>query len=208
MTTPLRKYIHTHARVHPQIKNDYRPFRIPPYLAMQSGFRAGHCCTSATPKVLNDIITASVKRQYCAAVFIDLAKAFDSVNHHILIGRLNSLSFSNDCLAWFTNYFSDRVQCVKSEEGLLSGPLAVSMAVPQGSILGPTLFSVYINDVALAAGESLIHLYADDTILYTSGPSLDTVLTTLQASFNAIQLSFRGLQLLLNASKTKCMFFN
>uniref|UniRef100_A0A674BCQ0 Reverse transcriptase domain-containing protein n=1 Tax=Salmo trutta TaxID=8032 RepID=A0A674BCQ0_SALTR len=175
--------------------------------AMQSGFRAGHGCTSATLKVLNDIVTAIDKKQYCAAVFIDLAKAFDSVNHHILIGRLSSLGFSNDCVAWFTNYFSDRVQCVKSE-GLLSGPLAVSMGVPQGSILRPTLFSVYINDVALAAGESLIHLYADDTILYTSGPSLDTVLTTLQTSFNAIQLSFRGLQLLLNTSKTKCMLFN
>ena len=69
-------------------------------------------------------------------------------------------------------------------------------------------FSVYINDVALAAGDSLIHLYADDTILYTSGPSLDTVLTNLQTSFNTIQLSFRGLQLLLNASKTKFMPFN
>uniref|UniRef100_A0A8C7NVK1 Reverse transcriptase domain-containing protein n=1 Tax=Oncorhynchus mykiss TaxID=8022 RepID=A0A8C7NVK1_ONCMY len=161
------------------------------FSAMQSGFRAGHGCTSATRKVLNNI-TAIDKRHYCVAVFIDLAKAFDSVNHNILIGRLDSLGFSNDCLAWFTNYFSDRVQCVKSE-GLLSRPLTVSMGVPQGSILGPTLFSVYINDVALAASESLIHLYADDTIRYTSGPSLDTVLTNLQTSFNAIQLSFRGL---------------
>ena len=82
------------------------------------------------------------------------------------------------------------------------------MGVQQGSILGPTLFSVYVNDVALAAGDSLILLYADDTILYTFGPSLDTVLTNLQTSFNAIQLSFRGLQLLLNASETKCMLFN
>ena len=62
----------------------------------------------ATLKVLNDILTAIEKKQYCAAVFIDLAKAFDSVNHHILIGRLDSLGFSNDCLAWFTNYFSDK----------------------------------------------------------------------------------------------------
>jgi hypothetical protein len=116
---------------------------------MQSGFRAGHGCTSATLKVLNDIITAIDKRHYCAAVFIDLAKAFDSVNHnHILIGRLNSLGLSNDCLAWFTNYFSDRFQYVKSE-GLLSGPLGVSMWVPHDLIPGTTLFSEYINDVTL-----------------------------------------------------------
>ena len=62
--------------------------------------------------------------------------------------------------------------------------------------------------IALAAGNPLIHLYADDTILYTSGPSLDTVLTNLQTNFNAIQHSFRGLQLLLNSNKTKCMLFN
>jgi hypothetical protein len=143
------------------------------------------------------------KRHYCAAVFIELAKAFDSVNHNILIGRLNSLGFLIDCLACFTNYYSDKVQYVKWE-GLLSGHLAVSMGVSQGS----TLFSVYINDVTLAAGDSLIHLYADDSLLYTSDPSLDTVLTNVQTSFNAIQLSFRGLKLLLNASKTKCMLFN
>ena len=82
------------------------------------------------------------------------------------------------------------------------------MGVPQGYILRLTLFSVHINEVAVAAGDSLIHLHTDDTILYTSGPSLDTVLTNLQTSFNAIQHSFRGLHLLLNASKTKCMLFH
>ena len=158
-------------------------------------------CTLATLKVLNDIITAIDKRQYCAAVFIDLAKAFDSIT--VFFGRLNSLGFSDDCLGWFSNYFADRVQCVKSE-GLLSRPLAVSMGVPQGSILGPTLLSVYFNDVALAVGDSLFHLYAEDTILYT----LDIVLTNLQPRFNVIQHSFCGLQLLLNVSKTKCMLFN
>lgn len=91
---------------------------------------------------------------------------------------------------------------------MLSSPVAVSMGVPQGSILGPTLFSIYINEVASAAGDSLIHLYADDTILYTSGPSLDSVLINLQTSFNAIQHAFLDLQLLLNANKTKCMLFN
>jgi hypothetical protein len=175
--------------------------------AMQSGFRAGHGCTSATIKVLNDIISAIDKRHYCAAVFIDLAKAFDSVDHRTLIGRLASLGFSKNCLDWFTNYFSGRVQHVKSE-GLISGPIDVSMGVPQGSILGPILFSVYINDVARAIGISQVHLYADDTILYTSGPALDTVLINLQKSFDAIQHAFRELKLLLNSSKTKCMLFN
>ena len=54
-------------------------------------------------KVLNNIITAINKRQHCAAIFIDLAKSFDFVNHSILIGRLDSLGFSNNCLSWFTN---------------------------------------------------------------------------------------------------------
>ena len=170
---------------------------------MQSGFRAGQGCTSATLKVLNDIITVIDKRQYCAAVFIDLAKAFDSVSITAFLSA-DSIALGSQMTAspGSTNYFSDRVQPVKSE-GLLSGPLAVSMGVPHGSILGPTLFSVYVNDVALAAGDSLIDLYADNTILNTSGPSLDTVVTHLQMSFNAIQRSFRGLQLLLNTSKTK-----
>ena len=123
---------------------------------MQSGFRPGHGCTAATLKILKNILTAIDKRQYCAAVFIYLAKAFDSVNHCILISRLNSIGFSNDCLDWFANYFSDSFQCVKSE-GLLSGPLAVSMGCHRVQF-SSRLFSLYIYMMS-GDGDSLIHLY-------------------------------------------------
>lgn len=174
---------------------------------MQSGFRTGYGCVSATLKVLNDIICAIDAKHYCVAVFIDLAKAFDSVDHCILLDRLKDVGLIEECLAWFSSYFSGRVQSVKAE-GLLSDPLPLSMGVPQGSILGPTLFKIYINNVAHAATNSFIHLYADDTILYTSGPSLNTALTSLQHSFNSIQYAFSNLHLLLHTKKTKCMVFN
>jgi hypothetical protein len=98
------------------------------------------------------------------------------------------------------------VQCIKSEH-LLSQPLPVTKGVPQGSILGPPLFSIYINNIAPAVGSSLIHLYADDTVLYSAGPSPNVVLNALQQSFLSVQQAFSSLNLVLNTSKTKAMWF-
>jgi hypothetical protein len=98
------------------------------------------------------------------------------------------------------------VQCIKSEN-LLSQSQPVTKGVPQGSILGPTLFSIYINNIAQAVGSSLIHLYADDAVLYTAGPSLEFVLNALQQSFLSVQQAFSTLNLVLNASKSKAMWF-
>ena len=105
--------------------------------------------------------------------------------------------------AALNSYFSGRVQSVRAE-GFLSDPLSLSKGVHQGSLLGPTLFKIDINNVAYAAGSSHIHLYADDTILYISIQSLNTALTTLQHSFKSIQLASSNLHLLLNTNKTKC----
>ena len=89
---------------------------------MQSGFRSGYGCVTATFKVLNDVTTVLDSKQCCADIFIDLAKAFDMVNHSILVGRITSIGVSEGSLTWFANYFSQRVQCIKSEH-LLSQPL-------------------------------------------------------------------------------------
>ena len=85
-----------------------------------------------TLKVLNDITIARDSKQCCAAIFIDLAKAFDTVDHSILVGRLRNIGVSEGSLAWFANYLSQRVQCIKSD--LLSQPLPVTKGVPQGSM--------------------------------------------------------------------------
>ena len=150
----------------------------------QSGFLLGYGCVTATVKVLNDVTIALDSKQCCAALFIDLDKAFDTVDNSILVGRLRSIGVSEGSLAWFGH--SLRVQCLMSEN-LLSQPQPVTKGVPQGSILGPTLFSIYINNIAQAVGTSVIHLYADYTVLYSAGPSPDFVLNALHQSFLSVQ---------------------
>lgn len=74
--------------------------------------------------------------------------------------------------------------------------------------MGPILFNIYVNDIAFAAGDSHVHLYPDDTIIYTFSSSLTIALSLLQASFTRIQRAFSSLQLVLNTNQTKCMIFN
>lgn len=159
-----------------------------------------HGCITATTKVLDDVITA-------LATFIDLAKAFDSVDHRILLYKLSSIGLSSSSCDWFANYLTNHVQQLKVEN-IMSDPLIISKGVPQGSILGPTLFSIYINDIARAAGTSRIHLYADDTILYSVGSSPNTAASSLKLSFTSIEQFFDNLHLRINTSKTKCILFS
>ena len=174
---------------------------------VQSGFRTGYGCITATLKIINDVVSALGTKQYCAAIFIDLAKAFDTVDHSILLDRLGSIGVSGHSLAWFSNYLTNRAQQVKSEHHL-SQSLSVTKGVPQGSILGPTLFSIYINNIACSVKDASIHLYADDTVLYAVGPTPDAVLTSLQDSFRNLQQALSTLHLLLNSNKTKVMWFS
>jgi hypothetical protein len=172
----------------------------------QSGFRKGHSTTTAVLKVMNDIVESLDNKQHCACVFIDLSKAFDTVDHIILLDRLRQVGLSENVILWFINYLQGRTQCVQVE-GVRSDFLEIIKGVPQGSVLGPLLFSIYINCLDFNIVNAKFHFYADDTIVYCSAPSKQQSVASLQSVFDIIQNRFCALKLVLNIDKTKCMLF-
>ncbi len=144
---------------------------------------------------------------FCASLFIDLSKAFDTVDHEILLHRLKSVGLSSLVIPWFKNYLSGRTQCVQ-DEGKLSESLEIAKGVPQGSVLGPLLFTIYINSLDYGIQDGKFHFYADDSVMYCSASSGQQALYKLQSAFDVIQLQFCNLKLVLDADKTKYMLFS
>ena len=174
---------------------------------LQSGFRKKHSTVTATMKVLNDLISDIDSKEYCAALFLDLSKAFDTVDHLVLCQRLRDIGMSSKAVMWFGNYLSGRTQSVQVD-GVSSKPLLTQNGVPQGSILGPILFTIYINVLCQNVNDAKFHFYADDTILYCSASSLTSAIQKLQSAFNVVQSNLNQLRLVLNSDKTKLMCFS
>ena len=107
----------------------------------------------------------SSQLKLCGAVFLDLSKAFDTVDHTIMLRKLSSFGVTSDTAKWFESYLNGRMQCTSCGPEL-SDLLPVTHGVPQGSILGPLLFLIYINDLPTVIKHSEVALYADDAVLY------------------------------------------
>ena len=161
----------------------------------QHGFLARRSTGTQLVDCLNDWTLNIESKQSLDVIYIDFAKAFDSVVHTKLISKLKSYGIGGNLLRWIENFLSDRYQFV-SVDGTHSTTIRVISGVPQGSVLGPILFCIYINDVCdIIVGNTACKLYADDLKLYScvdiDGTScdLDAGLTNLISWANKWQLS-------------------
>lgn len=177
--------------LHPASYNDLRPISILPAFAkllekiiafevknyldtkqilplIQSGFRKNHSTNTALLKVVDDIATAFDKSFTTILILLDQSKAFDLVNFDLLLAKLSFIGFDATILAWFFDYLHGRSQRVKINKVTYSEFGFTNSGVPQGSILGPILFSIFTFDLPDAVKYSQIHLYADDLQMYNT----------------------------------------
>ena len=174
--------------------------------AKQGGFRKGFSTASTIASLTDDILSNTNGGLTTMAVFIDLKKAFDTVNHSILGKKLELYGISGSNLDWCRDYLSRRKQ-VTLANNVLSSSKSIQCGVPQGSVLGPLFFILYINDVQHAIKNSNVQLYADDTVIHTAGNDMTQTVDKLQLDLNRFADWCNANKLSLNVSKTKHMNF-
>ena len=172
----------------------------------QSGFRPLHSTITTLLKVTDDWLHAMDRKEYTGAVFIDLKKAFDTVDSDVLIKKLNMIGINGTSCLWFKNYMSDRI-CRTLVNNELSSESKVTCGVPQGSLLGPLLFIIYINDLVDCVKICKIQLYADDTVLYFSHTSVQNIQSALNSDLQNVYRWICQNKLSVNCEKTVCMLF-
>ena len=146
----------------------------------QFGFRAKHSTNIALAYLIDKIVSSHEKHDIVLGVFIDLQKAFDTVNHDILIKKLEIYGVRGIALNWFASYLSQRQQYVSFND-CNSNVGNISCGVPQGSILGPLLFLVYVNDMFRVSSILETVLFADDTSLFMSGSNINEMIECMNA---------------------------
>ena len=169
-------------------------------------FRSGMSTTHAALELFESISSAIDNKQVCAGIFIDLKKAFDTVDHALLVKKLNVYGVRGLSNSWLSNYFTNIKQYVYVD-GHSSNLLDVSCGVPQGSVLGPILFLIYINDICNVSDSLQYVLFADDINIFCSEKKLVDLQVILNLEVSKLYVWFSVNKLPLNLDKTNYILF-
>ena len=173
----------------------------------QFGFRSNHSTLHAILLIADKIQKAIERNQYSCGIFLDLSKAFDTVNHTILIKKLEYYGIRGIAKDWFCSYLSNRKQLV-SIGNVTSDLKPITCGVPQGSVLGPLLFLLYINDFSKSAPDLDFHLFADDSNLFCSHKSLQCLEAKVNVELNNVNNWLCVNKLSLNIDKSNFVIFH
>ena len=169
-----------------------------------SGFLKNHSCCTALLKMTEDWRRSLDNRESAMAVAVDLSKAFDSINHNLLLAKLKAYGVSQSAMSLMSFYLLGRKQRV-CLHGVCSSYSELRVGLPQGSLLGPLLFNIFINDLNYAVPDVSLRLYADDTTLYASDVSPIALQFVVNRGLSRLSEWFDANYLLINNAKTQAL---
>ena len=173
----------------------------------QFGFRKNNSTSTALIQITEKIKESIDKSKYGCGIFIDLRKAFDTVNHSILLSKMEHYGVRDTALEWFKSYLSNRKQYVYSN-GESSQLKDITCGVPQGSVLGPLLFLIYINDLPNISKLLQFFLFADDTNIYYEAESSEQLEQVINKELQKLRTWLMVNRLSLNMDKTNFIMFH
>ena len=179
----------------------------------QYGFRSKHSCENAVSDLVGELVKNIQDKKYTVTLFLDLSKAFDTLEHNVIFNKMEKYGIRGTALNWFKSYLCNRHQRVRINAGengtnTISDTFPVTYGTPQGSCLGPLIFLIYCNDLSNSLMHSSCIQFADDTTIYCSSKNLRYLKWQIMEDLNNISDWFKGNKLTLNLNKTNYMVFN